>query len=77
MAKKPKIEVLDAEQALKESGMTRKEWNERIAEQVEHIEADKSLSRAEKDQKIASLLVMTITKNNRFLLDALLNGGGE
>lgn len=66
------VKVLNAEQALKESGMTREEWNNRIAEQVKQIEADESLSREEKDQKIANLLVMTITKNNRFLIEEVL-----
>ena len=65
--------ISSAEELLKERNMTREEWNEQITEQVKLIEADDSLTPEERDQKISLLLLMTITKDNRFLLEELLD----
>lgn len=72
-----KIRILSAEQALKESGMTREEWNENIVKKVKEIEADESLSQEEKDKQISNLLMQLITVNNRFLLEELLEGDAD
>ena len=70
MAKK--VKILNAEEALKETGMTREEWNNMIANNIKQIQADDSLSEEEKNMKIVSLLMRSITKNNKFLLEELL-----
>lgn len=66
------LPTVSAEELLKEKGLTREEWNNLIAEKVKEIEADESLTPEQKDQRISSLLLMTITKNNRFLFEELL-----
>lgn len=66
------LPTVSAEELLKEKGLTREEWNNLIAEKVKEIEADGSLTPEQKDQRISSLLLMTITKNNRFLFEELL-----
>jgi len=66
--------TITAEELLKEKGMTREEWNDLIAEQVKAIEADESLTDGQKEQKISHLLLMTITKNNKFLFEELIGG---
>lgn len=71
-----KVEFISAEELLREKGLTREEWNNRIAEKVKAIEADETLSKEEKDQRIASLLLQTITKNNRFLFEELFEDEG-
>ena len=65
--------ISSADELLKEKGMTPEEWNEQITEQVKLIEADEGLTPEERDQKISLLLLMTITKNHRFLLEELLD----
>lgn len=66
------MKILNAEEALKETGMTREEWNNMIANNIKQIQADDSLSEEEKNMKIVSLLMRSITKNNKFLLEELL-----
>jgi len=84
--KAKKIEPLEvratvsAEELLKEKGLTREEWNNMIAEKVGEIEADDSLDEAEKEKRISNLLMMAITRNNRFLFEELAEtiiGDGE
>lgn len=67
--------TINAEELLKEKGMTREEWNDLIAEKVKEIEADESLTPEQKDQRISHLLFMGITRNNRFLIEELVNEG--
>jgi len=71
-----KVEFISAEELLREKGITREEWNDRIAEMVKAVEADGTLSDEEKGQRIASLLLQTITVNNRFLFEELFEGEG-
>lgn len=65
--------TISVEELLAEKNITREEWNNLIAEQVKEIEADESLTEEQKKARISQLLMMSITKNNRFLFEDLLN----
>ena len=71
-----RVEFISAEELLKEEGITREEWNNHIVDKVKAIEANETLSDEEKGQRIASLLLQTITKNNRFLFEELFEDEG-
>ena len=66
------LPTVSAEELLREKGITREEWNNMLAEKVKGIEERDDLTDEEKRQRIASILLTTITKNNRFLFEELL-----
>ena len=69
--------TISAEELLGEKGLTREEWNNLIAEQVKRIEDDGTLSLEQKRNRITQLLLISITKNNRFLIEDLLDQTNE
>jgi len=67
-----RVEFITVEELLERTGMTREEWNDHIAERIKEIEADPEIPKDKKERMITSLLMQTITKNNRFLFEELL-----
>lgn len=65
--------TISADELLERTGMTREEWNDMIAKQIAEIENDDGLTDEEKGRRITRLLLISITKNNRFLLEDLAN----
>jgi len=83
-AKKISVKAtVSPEEILKEKGMTKDEWNAMLKERIKAIEADESLSEAEKQAAIGSTWGMMIVERDgklKFVMEVVAEsfaGGNE